>query len=122
MEEHRRTTADASNTTAGVGGFDRLQELRDPSNYEFREAPAGDKIHIVATGFPPSMLVRGRQAEGTASDDAEKSLCGVVTEFEEAADVPSDPGDDLRRFCSRCVRQASAKQLLDRGKFEDVPL
>lgn len=105
-----------------VGRHERLRELRDPSNYEFGETPYGEKIHIVGTGLPPSMLVLGRQAEGTASEDADKALCGVVSEFENAEDVPGDPGDDLRRFCSRCSRQAAAEQLLDRGKFEEVPL
>jgi len=78
-----------------VGGHDRIRRLRDPSNYEFQETPHGEKIHVVAVGFPPSMLVRGRQAEGSASEDASKALCGTVSEFE---GVP------------------------DAGKFEDRPL
>jgi hypothetical protein len=103
---------------------DHLRRLRDPSNYEFKATPHGEKLHIVGVGLPPSILVRGRQAEGSASAGADIALCGTVSEFEDVPDeeIPADPEDDLSRFCLRCSRQASAKHLLNRGKFEDRPL
>jgi len=128
VHKQRRTEPDATVLPDGggveVGGHDRLRDLRDPENYEFQETPHGEKIHIVATGLPPSMLVRGRQADGTASEDADKALCGTVSDYAAVPDeeLPADEGDDLRRFCSRCIRHAAAKQLLDVGKFEDRPL
>lgn len=99
-----------------------LQETKDPSNYEFMSTPTGEKVHIVGVGMPPSFLELGRRATRSAPDDANKALCGTVTEFEEADDVPEDPGDDLTKWCLRCTGHAAAKGLHDRGKFEDRPL
>lgn len=97
-----------------------IDELRDPSNFEFMRTPHGSKIHIVGTGLPESMLVRGGRASGRYSDDAEKALCGVVSEFEPVDVVPDEVNWVLDRVCTRCNRQAH--RIRNKGKFEEIPL
>jgi len=103
-----------------MSNIDRISELRDPSNFEFMESPKGEKIHIVGTGLPISMLVLGGQSEGRYDDDDQKALCGLVSDFEPVDDLPEDVNRVLDRVCTRCNRQAG--YIRNKGKFEEVPL
>jgi len=99
---------------------DRIDELRDPSNFEFGTTPQGEKIHIVGTGLPISMLVLGGQEAGEYGDDEQKALCGTVAEFDTDVEVPDGVTDVLDQVCTRCNRQAG--YIRNRGKFDEVPL
>jgi hypothetical protein len=103
-----------------AGGTDRLDELRDPSNFEFMKSENGEKIHIVGTGLPTSMLVHGGRAEGRYDDDDHKALCGLVSDFEPADEIFEDVNEVLDRVCTRCNRQAG--YIRNKGKFKEVPL
>lgn len=110
----------APDTDISTDGRDRIDELRDPENFEFMESPNGDKIHIVGTGLPTSMLVLGGRQEGRYDEDDEKALCGLVTDFEPVEEIPQDVNGVLDRVCTRCNRQAG--YIRNKGKFEEVPL
>lgn len=99
---------------------ERASKLADPLNFEFMETPHGSKIHIVGTGLPTSALVLGKRTIDDIPDDAEKALCGVVSEFTPADDIPDDVTGVIDRVCIRCNRHAW--RIRDRGKFEEVPL
>lgn len=98
----------------------QLEELHDPSNFEFMESPSGDKIHIVGTGLSPSMLVRGGRAQGVYSHDDQKALCGLVTDFTATDKSLNDVNDVINHVCERCAKQSG--YIRDKGKFEDIPL
>lgn len=97
-----------------------FDELDDPSNYEFMETPNGEKVHIVGTGLPTSILVRGGRAMGDYGPEDEKAICGTVSAFQSAEDVPTEIDEAMDRICTRCVRQSY--RIRGRGKFSEVPL
>jgi len=99
---------------------DPIDELRDPENFEFMESASGEKIHIVGTGIPTSMLVRGGRAQGEYDEDDQKALCGLVSDFEATDEVPEDVNGVLERVCTRCNLQAN--KIRHKGKFKEVPL
>lgn len=100
---------------------EQIKERRDPSNYEFGETEYGLKIHIVATGLPVSMLVRGGRASGDYGEGERKALCGHVADFETGVDPPTTIDGALDEICTRCRHQASPR-IANKGKFEEVPL
>jgi len=102
--------------------WERIEQLEDPTNFEFKRTPHGKKIHIVGTGLPTSMLVRGGRASGKYGEGAEKALCGVVSQFMDVEDgeIPGPEEGVATEVCYRCNSQAW--RIRNKGKFEEVPL
>lgn len=98
----------------------QMDELEDPSNYEFMVTPTGGQIHIVGTGLPTSMLVRGGREEGRYSEDEQKALCGVVSEFSPTDTVPTEFDEVVNQVCTQCRYQS--EYIHDKGKFKNIPL
>lgn len=103
-----------------MDGDEYMRQLRDPENFGFMESRTGNQIHIVGTGLPPSILVMGGQSSGRYDEGDEKALCGLVSEFEPAEEVPDDVQGVLDRVCTKCNRQAG--HIRNKGTFEEVPL
>ena len=112
--------SDAQQAQAGMGAETLLQQLRDPTNFEFGESSGGDQLHIVATGVSPAVFAELQRKPPAPGTDEQKAICGVLSEFDTSVSPPTTIQGVIESVCSRCI--SHSHKIQNKGKFSEVTL